>query len=198
MPLRTILPTNAVLVPEQAERVFKGVIYDVYQWKEPMYDGSVGVFEMLKRPDTVEVIVVRENKILVQYQEQPHLGRFTSFPGGRHDCEGDTELDAVKRELREETGYICDNWKLIDVVQPHLKIEQFIYTFVAANIVEHVPQELDNGEKIENKWVTLEEFNEILKTTRFRTRAKKFLDGISDITAILNLPEFQTQNSTNS
>jgi len=36
----------------QAQRVFKGIIFDVYQWKQKMFDGSQGIFEMLKRPDT--------------------------------------------------------------------------------------------------------------------------------------------------
>jgi len=192
--MRTIIPKNAILVPETAKRVFEGVIYDVYHWEEKVYDGSIGVFEMLKRPDTVEMIVVSDDKILVQYQEQPHLGSFTSFPGGRHDHDEDTELDAAKRELKEETGYSCNDWKLVDVVQPHGKTEQFIYTFVATDIEDQVPMELDSGEKIENKWVTLEEFREIQKTTLFRTRAQKFLEGISDVNKLLTIEEYRGIN----
>ena len=54
------LPKGARLIPSEAERVFAGEIYDVYQWPQAMPDGSVQTFEMLKRPDTVMVIALDE------------------------------------------------------------------------------------------------------------------------------------------
>ena len=35
-------------VPKQAKRVFKGVIFDVYQWEQEMFDGTKEIFEKLK------------------------------------------------------------------------------------------------------------------------------------------------------
>lgn len=188
--MRTILPKHAILVPNHAQRVFKGHLYDVYQWEETMFDGSKGAFEMLKRDDTVEMIVVNDDKVLIQYQEQPHLGHFTSFPGGRHDHTEETELDTAKRELKEETGYVCSNWTLLDVTQPNGKIEQFIYTFLASHVTEHGPMHLDSGERIENKWVTLEEFRTLITQTNFRTRAQKFLEPIEHLDELFTLPEY--------
>lgn len=189
--MRTIIPENASLVPERAEKVFQGIIYSVYQWDEQMFDGTTEKFEMLKRPDTVEVLVINDDKILIQYQEQPYLGKFTSFPGGRHDQIEETELEAAKRELREETGYVCTEWKLIEVWQPHAKVEQFVYVYLAWNAEKVAEMTLDNGEKIENTWVTLEEFRNLEKETTFRSQAKKFLNGINHVQSLMDLSEFK-------
>lgn len=32
--MRTVIPRNAKLVPPEAKRVFKGIIYDVYHWQQ--------------------------------------------------------------------------------------------------------------------------------------------------------------------
>lgn len=50
-------------IPINARRVFKGIIFDVYQWEQKMFDGNFKTFEMLKRPNTVEIIAIRDNKI---------------------------------------------------------------------------------------------------------------------------------------
>ena len=63
-------------VPSQAKRVFKGIIFDVYQWEQELFDGSKQTFEMLKRPDTVEVIAVKDGSILMSRQSQPNKHDF--------------------------------------------------------------------------------------------------------------------------
>jgi len=95
--MRTFIPKNAHLVPTNAERVFHGEIFDVYQWQQKMFDGSHETFEMAKRPDTVEIIGIRDDKIVIIRDEQPGRGPKMSFPGGRHDNENETELDAGEK-----------------------------------------------------------------------------------------------------
>src|SRR5258708_1287456 len=120
-------PKDAVLIPGSAECVFRGKIFDIYQWQQKMFDGSEATFEMLKRPDTVTVIPIADDKILAIEDEQPHSGSRLSFPGGRVDSDEENTLVAAKREAKEETGYEFDNWKLVNVTQPHTKLEWFIY-----------------------------------------------------------------------
>ena len=38
------LPKNARLVPKNAKKVFTGEIFDIYQWQQEMYDGSLSIF----------------------------------------------------------------------------------------------------------------------------------------------------------
>ena len=88
-------------LPKNAERVFKGVIFDIYQWEQEMFDGSTETFERILRPDLVCLIATVGDKIMVLDQEQPARPPFISLPGGRMDMEGETPLDTAKRELRE-------------------------------------------------------------------------------------------------
>lgn len=145
-------------LPPNAKRVFTGVIFDVYQWEQKMYDGSTTTFERLKRPDTVSVIAAVGDKILFQMQQQPDRAEsFPSLPGGR--CEGDEDpLAAAKREILEETGYVSDSWKLWKEHRPVSKMIWTIYTFVARNCRYVQPPQLDAGEKITTQQMTFDEF----------------------------------------
>tara|TARA_Y100000031_G_C8045433_1_gene303670 strand:- start:344 stop:646 length:303 start_codon:yes stop_codon:yes gene_type:complete len=88
--------SNQQPLPENAKRVFKGVIFDVYQWEQEMFDGSFDTFERLKRPDTAQVIPVVGDKILVQVQKQPNMIKSCfSLPGGRCE-EGEDPMVAAK------------------------------------------------------------------------------------------------------
>ncbi|MBU4368171.1 NUDIX domain-containing protein [Patescibacteria group bacterium] len=99
-------------LPTSAKMVFKGEIFEVWQWKQKMFDGSIQTFEKLRRTNTAQVIPAVGDKILIQIQEQPDRKKsFNSIPGGRCDW-GEEPLIAAKRELLEETGYISDDWTL--------------------------------------------------------------------------------------
>ena len=56
-------------LPKNARRVFKGEIFEVWQWPQKMYDGSTETFEMLKRPDTTQVIATVGDKIALLIQK---------------------------------------------------------------------------------------------------------------------------------
>lgn len=154
-------------IPPQAKRVFKGVIFDVYQWEQEMYDGTTATFEKLKRPDTAVVIpVLPDQKILVASQEQPDKAPFMGFPGGRID-EGEEPLDGAKRELLEETGYASEDWVLFEAQEPVGKIDWTIYTFIARNTQKIAEQNLDGGEKIELRILSFEELIELATQGNF-------------------------------
>lgn len=188
--MRTVIPKNAKLVPKDAIQVFKGVIFDVYQWPQEMFDGSKVTFEMLKRPDSVHTLAIKDDKIVVLEQEQPHQGSFFSLPGGRHDVETETEEEAAKREMLEETGMVFSKWKLLSVVQNHRNIDWFIYTFLADNFLEQKHQELDSGEKINVKLMTLEEVKNISKTPKARHLGDHILDKVNSLDELRAFPEY--------
>ncbi len=187
--MRTFTPGNAVLIPEGATKAFHGVMFDVYQWEQELFDGSTKTFEMLKRPDSVDVIAVRDGKILVVEQEQPGTGVFYSFPGGRHDVEAENELQAGQRELLEETGMQFRNWKLIAAFQPHLKIDWVVYTFLATEFVSQREQELDAGERITVVPKTVAEIKELNKDPHTRYLGREIFESLESIEDLLALPE---------
>lgn len=151
-------PQSKQPMPPHAKLVFKGKIFDVYQWEQEGYDGTKHTFEKIIRLDTVVVIpVLPTGKIIVSKQEQPLRGPFYGFLGGRIE-EGEDALLAAQRELLEESGYESNEWSLFTAVQPVTKIDWAIYTFIAHGAFKTHEPELDGGEKIELLEVTFEEF----------------------------------------
>ncbi|MEX2052550.1 MAG: NUDIX hydrolase [Candidatus Paceibacterota bacterium] len=151
-------PASKQPIPDYAKKVFDGVIFDVYQWEQEMFDGTKAVFEKLKRPDTVVVFPVLDNgKILLTEQEQPGKDPFIGATGGRVE-EGEDILSAAKRELLEESGYEAEEFILWDAQHPTSKIDWVVYTFVAKGIRKVSEINPDAGEKIKLLPLTFEEF----------------------------------------
>jgi len=160
-------PKSKAPLPENAKLVFKGVLFDVYQWKQKMFDGSYKTFEKLKRPDIVNVIPIVEGKIVLTEQEQPGVVPFIGMVGGRLD-EGEEPEKAARRELLEETGMEAKELTLWSTQQPVEKIDYAIYTFIAKRCKKISGQILDSGEKIRLMAVTFDEFVELTAKENYR------------------------------
>jgi ADP-ribose pyrophosphatase len=189
--MKKVISTDAVLIPDQAECVFKGQIFDVYQWKQPNFDGSEGTFEMLRRPDTVSVICLVDGKILVIDDEQPHTGTRQSFPGGRVDESDADIIAAAKREVLEETGYSFQNWRLIKVWQPHTKLEWFVHLVLAWEPTGKQEPQLDPGEKITVKELPFNELKDlVINKSGYLGESIDIFEGMDSPEQLLALPEF--------
>ena len=133
-------------MPENAKLVFEGVLFDVYQWEQELYDGSRTIFEKLKRPDTIVVLpILPDGKIILTEEQQPGTESLIGAVSGRIEKEEDI-LEAAKRELLEESGYEAEKFILWDAQQPINKIDWVIYTFIAKGCKKISNQKLD-GEK---------------------------------------------------
>jgi ADP-ribose pyrophosphatase len=153
-------------IPSHAKLVFKGEIFDTYQWEQEMFDGSTATFEALKRPDTIQIIPTFEGKILLAYEEQPNKPLSDSLLGGRIE-EGEEPLVAAKRELIEESGMESDDWELLKVFENEGKFEWNIYLYAARNCKKVAEPNLDPGEKIEVKELLFDEFLDIVSSEKF-------------------------------
>lgn len=152
-------PISKQPIPGNAKLVHKGIIFDVYQWEQKMYDGTTKTFELLRRPDTVVVFgVLPDGKILLMEQEQPHKKEsYLGATGGRVD-EGEDILVAAKRELLEESGYVADEFILWDAQYPVGKIDWVVFTFIAKGLKKVAEMNLDGGEKVKLLPITFDEF----------------------------------------
>ncbi|MFC1780212.1 NUDIX hydrolase [Patescibacteria group bacterium] len=156
------------ILPKNAKKVFGGEIFNIYQWQQKMFDGSFKTFEMIKRTDTVVTIpTTKDNKIVIEQQEQPNNELFNSFPGGRVDKKEDIDLAAL-RELEEETGYSPKKIKLWKTIQPSSKYDWLVYFFITQQCELTSKQKLDSGERIKVKLIDLDELIELYIQDDFR------------------------------
>ncbi|MFA6547479.1 MAG: NUDIX domain-containing protein [Candidatus Magasanikbacteria bacterium] len=148
-------------IPRQAKKVFTGEIFDVYQWPQKMFDGSTATFEMIGRPDTVQIIATQGDKILTTKEIQPNQKRDHGLLGGRVD-KGEDILVAAKRELLEESGMVSKKWKLLKTYEPVHKMNWTIYYYIARDCEKVAEQHLDAGEKIT---LVKQSFDQFIKDT---------------------------------
>ena len=131
-----------------------------------MFDGTVSTFEMLKRPNTVEVIAVKDGKICLSHQSQPTKSDFYSLFGGRGE-EGEEPLATAKRELLEESGLVSDNWQLYKTYYPLHKIDWSVYTYIAKDCHKVAEPELDPGERIEMREYSFDGFVDLVLSDHY-------------------------------
>ncbi len=167
-------PSSLQPIPENAKLVFKGLIFEVWQWQQTMFDGSVKTFEKAKRRSSVGILpITKDGKIIISYQQQPQMRPFISLLGGVVD-DGEDPIDAAERELLEEAGMKAEKIDLWFAVQPVTKVEWPIYIFIAKGCEEIANQNLDSGEKIEIKKIDWEEFEDLVLDENFRDSEIKY------------------------
>jgi ADP-ribose pyrophosphatase len=189
--MKKLIPMGANLIPDTATCVFKGEIYDIYQWQQQMYDGTFKTFETGKRCDTVDVFAIVDDKVVLLEDEQPHREAILTLPGGGIDSTDGSSLEGAKRELKEETGYSFENWKLIEVVKPVERLEWFVYTYIAYGAYEKVEPQVDHGERIKVMKKSFEEIQSLAAAGE--ERLKYYLDFLQGKTLeeFIDTPEFK-------
>jgi 8-oxo-dGTP pyrophosphatase MutT (NUDIX family) len=111
-------------------------------------------------PDWVDVIALTDDFhiVLVDQYRHPVRQPRTEFPAGAVD-KGEPPLSAIRRELREETGYVSAHWHLLGNarVNPAWQANR-IYSYLALNAHRAGDQDLDNGEVIRRRLLPFPEF----------------------------------------
>lgn len=149
-------------IPKGSKKVFTGVIFDVYHIQKNDFDGNLQTYEFLKRVPAVCIVAVTGNKIITLHQMQILSRWYPSLPGGRIDLD-EKPLQAAKRELMEETGYVAGNFKLLKKYNEMSKIDYDDYLFLAKDCKKISIQHLDGGEKIKVKLSTFDEFLQLVR-----------------------------------
>ncbi|MBU0975310.1 MAG: NUDIX hydrolase [Patescibacteria group bacterium] len=162
-------PESKQPIPKNAKKVFSGILFDIYQWEQKMFDGSTATFEKAKRPaDSVNVLpITKEGKIILCKQEQPQEIPFISALGGRLDA-GESPLDTARRELLEESGYEAKDFILLNATHPDIKVDWVCYTFIARSLKKVSSINSDSGEKISLMEVTFDEYMKIITKDNYR------------------------------
>ena len=154
--------------------------------REVWYDtpeGRVsGPYYTYSRKNYCVIVATDEaGRYLCVQQYRPGLHRVTTeFPAGGIDRLGDRQygslddpgqedpLAAAKRELREETGYVSEDWEaLLTVPSQATMADNYAYVFRARNCRRVDGQHLDEDEYLNALLLSPEELKEAIETGRF-------------------------------
>ena len=125
---------------------------------------------ILESPDWTNVVALTpEKKVVVVHQHRFGTGQTTTeIPAGIVES-GETSREAAIRELREETGYVSDDWEYLGYVEPNPAfLDNRCHHWVARDAVQQSPPEPDKGEDLAVSELSLDEIRREIAEGRFR------------------------------
>ena len=148
----------------KSELIYNGKIMDIYCDDVEISTGRKSKREVVKKPNAVAVVALKavDTILMIKQYRYPVEETMLELPAGKMD-EGEQPLETAKRELKEETGYISNNWKSLGFVytSPGFSDEK-IFLFLATDL-EFTGAKPDEGEIIECCEYSLKEVFEMIK-----------------------------------
>ena len=111
------------------------------------------------------VALTRDGRFIMEKQYRHALGlTMLEIPGGCVDPEDKDLETAVARELKEETGYVFDQFTYLGKTSANPSTHNnWMHFFLATGGEKTVQQSLDDNEDIEVQLLTLEEVKQLLR-----------------------------------
>ena len=118
------------------------------------------------RGSAVMMPVDAKNRVLLVRQYRLPAGQYLwELPAGKID-EGETALQAARRELVEETGLRAKKWKKLALFYPSPGyVEETMTIYLATELTQGAAQPMDD-ERIETRWFGRKELRELIRTNR--------------------------------
>ncbi len=144
--------------------IHAGKLVKFYEDTVKIPNGNTAVWDFLEHQGAAAVVPVMEDgKLLMVRQYRNALDRFTiEIPAGGLNGPLEPTSLAAKRELEEETGYVCEKLeKLLSLRTTVAFCNEKIDIYVARNL-KPGPQHLDEDEFIDVYSYSVEELNEMI------------------------------------
>lgn len=143
-------PQDLTERPLASETVFRGALLHVKSDRVSLPDGSQGVREYIVHPGAVCVLALFDDgRILLERQYRYPLQQvLIEVPAGKIDPGEKTDISA-RRELREETGYVADQWSYLTTLHPLCAYSNERIEMWLARDLRHEGAKLDAGEFLE-------------------------------------------------
>lgn len=136
-----------------SELIFDGKIITVKKDTAELENGEIVNRELVVHPGGVCVVPINENGevLMVKQFRYPFKEALTELPAGKLEV-GEDHREAGLRELREETGAVCENFEYLGVCYPSV-----------AYLTEKIHMYLATGLTFENQDLDEDEFLDVVK-----------------------------------
>lgn len=153
-----------VKIMEEIKRVKRtlianGSIIDYYQDTMLLPDGKTAQWDLIDHKGAAAIVpVLDDGRIIMVRQYRNALERYTlEVPAGGLNGREEPMIEAAKRELTEETGFVSDDLELLVSIRTTVAFcNEKIDIFVAKNL-KPGKQHLDDDEYIEYEAYTVDE-----------------------------------------
>ena len=150
--------------------VAKGVIIDYYQDTMLIPNGNTAKWDLIDHKGAAAVVAVRDDgKLLMVRQYRNALERDTlEIPAGGLNGREEPTMDAAKRELEEETGYICGSMELLNSIYTTVAFCNEKIDIYLARKLKRGKQHLDEDEFLNVEAHSLEELKQMIFECRIQ------------------------------
>jgi ADP-ribose pyrophosphatase len=138
------------------ESVYDGALLHVLRDIVRLPDGAQAVREYIDHPGAVMILpILSSGELLMERQYRYAVScELIEFPAGKIDP-GEATRTTAQRELREETGYVADDWAYLTTIHPLCAYSSERIELWLARGLRHEGRTLDAGEFLETFPVTL-------------------------------------------
>lgn len=152
----------------KTETIYDGAIMKVEKQMVKTPDGKDAVREIVRHSDAIAILAITaENKMILEKQWRAPVAKVTiEVPAGKLDYRDSNYVDAVVRELNEETRYAASQVQQLSSFYSAVGFcDEYMKIFLATDL-KPVNNKLprDKGEFIEILEVTLPEALQMVKT----------------------------------
>ncbi|WP_286783090.1 NUDIX domain-containing protein [Streptococcus sp. UBA4344] len=129
----------------------------------------------------VSEIIVKHSDgtyLLTQRDPRKNLGGMWEATAGGSALQGESPLDCAKRELREETGIVTDDFVEVGRVL-HQRHQTYYVNYLCHTDVDKDSIVLQEGETSAYKWVTAEELRQMSREELATQRIQNFIEELS-------------------
>lgn len=131
------------------ESIFHGIGFEIKNTKTEREDGTIVPWQLIHYHGCSCVLAINEKEeVLIESNfRYPYCKDILEIPAGDKE-EGESWLDAAKRELKEETGYVGEEWNDLGVIYPSVGSSDEVRHLFLARKLRKEETHLDNVERI--------------------------------------------------
>ena len=146
------------------ENVFHGIGFEIENTKTERDDGSIVPWQLIHYYGCSCVLAINEKEeVLIEANfRYPYCKEILEIPAGEKE-EGETWLDAAKRELKEETGYVGEEWSDLGIIYPSVGSSDEVRHLFLARKLKKEKTHLDAEERITCSFIPREQILKLIQ-----------------------------------